>query len=102
MRKPRDNVRAAMLVDMRREAPVLSMLDVYLNWLRSEDPAYADALEADMIDIFTSEEGLRVLKLLEKSVLFAGIQNGSPDGALREANAVRNFVLNIRRIVGNG
>jgi len=102
MRKPKEAARAAMLNDMRREAPVLSMLDVYLIWLRSEDPAVADALEADVIDIFTSEEGLRVLKLLEKAVIFAGVPNGSADGALREVNAVRNFVLNIRRIVGNG
>lgn len=102
MRKPKDAARSAMLKDMRREAPVMSMLDVYLNWLRSEDPAVSDALEADLIDIFTSEEGLRVLKMLEKAVIFAGIPNGAAEGALREANAVRNFVLNIRRIVGNG
>ena len=98
MRKPKDK----FLADMRREAPVHSILGIYLNWMRSEDPAMTDSLEADMIEVFSGDAGLRVLKLLEKSVLFAGIPNGAHDSALREANAVRNFVLEIRRIVSNG
>jgi hypothetical protein len=98
VRKPRDK----FLADMRREAPTDSMLGVYLRWMRGEDPILAATLEADVIEVFSDEAGLRVMKLLEKSVLFAGIPNGAPDGALREANAVRNFVLEIRRIVSHG
>lgn len=98
MRKPRDKYKS----DMQNEAPTHSMLSVYLNWMRSENPESAASLEADMAETFTTEQGLRVLKLLEKSVLFAGIPNGSSDSALREANAVRNFVLEIRRFVARG
>ncbi len=101
MVNPKDKARAAMMAELRREAPVLSALGVYLNWVRAEDPKSADSLEADLIETFSGEAGLRVLKLLEKSTLLLGIPNGASDSALREANAVRNFVLEIRRIVAN-
>jgi hypothetical protein len=87
--------------DMRREQPVQSMLGVYLHWMRREDPYAADSLEADLALTFQSDAGLRVLKLFEKSVLLAGIPNGVSDSALRETNAVRNFVLEIRRLVAH-
>ncbi len=88
------------------EAPNLpGYLSTYLSMLRGADEAgvaAAESLTADMVEIFTSEAGLRVLKLLEKSVLMNARPLGAGDGALREDNAVRNFVLEIRRIVGNG
>lgn len=90
-----------MRADMRREMPVRSMIEVYLAWMRTEDPEGAAILEADIAETFSTENGLRVLKLLEKSVLLAGVPNGASDGALREVNAVRNFVLEIRRLVAN-
>ncbi|MGC0225153.1 hypothetical protein [Pseudooceanicola nitratireducens] len=93
------------LNDMRAERSFHSPLSQYLNWLRSEgeDGALACAsLEADIAELFRTETGLRVLKLMEKSVLYQGIPNGSPDGALREMNAVKNFVLEIRRYVSHG
>jgi hypothetical protein len=90
------------LASMRDEAPVQSFLSSHLNWMREETPEGAEQLYADIIETFTSEQGLRVLKLMEKSVLFAGVPNGAPDSALREINAVRNFVLEIRRLVSNG
>jgi len=90
------------LGDMRQEMPIQSHLSDYLNWMRGEDANSAEQLHADIIATFTTQEGLRVLKLMEKSVLNSGAPNGSSDSALREANAVRNFVLEIRRLVSHG
>jgi hypothetical protein len=90
------------LEDMRADHPVQSYLTAHLGWMRSENPEGAEKLTADIAKVFTTEEGLRVMKLMEKSVLFAGVSNGASDSALREINAVRNFVLEIRRIVSNG
>ena len=70
--------------------------------LDAEEPGARDLLLKDMRATFTSDEGVRVLMLLEKSVLLAAIPNGSGEGALREHNAVRNFVLNLRRLVAHG
>ncbi|WP_120636029.1 hypothetical protein [Ruegeria sp. EL01] len=97
-----NNAKTKFLRDMRDEAPVQSYLATHLNWMREENPDGAEQLHADIIETFTTEQGLRVLKLLEKSVLYAGVPNGSSDGALREMNAVRNFVLEIRRLVSHG
>lgn len=94
--------KSAFLAEMRQEAPVQSYLSAHLNWMRGENPEGAEQLHADIIETFTTEKGLRVLKLMEKSVLYAGAPNGSSDGALREMNAVRNFVLEIRRLVSHG
>lgn len=88
--------------DMRAEMPVQSMLSGYLAWMRAENAESADQLEADIVETFTSETGLRVLKLMEKSVLLGSVPNGASDSALREMNAVRNFVLEIRRLVTHG
>lgn len=90
------------LQDMQGDRPVQSYLTAHLAWMRAENPEGAEKLSADIAKTFTTEEGLRVMKLMEKSVLFAGVQNGASDSALREINAVRNFVLEIRRIVSNG
>ena len=87
---------------MKHEMPVKSMIGGYLALMRSENPEGAAGLEADLTEVFTTGAGIRVLYLLEKSVLLAGVPNGSPESALREANAVRNFVLEIRRFVANG
>jgi hypothetical protein len=81
--------------------PVRTALSAYLDWMRQEHPDEAEGLEADIAEAFTTETGLRVLKLLEKSVLKVAQPNGASDGALREMNAVRNFVLDIERIVSN-
>lgn len=78
-----------------------SMLGGYLAEMERRNPAGADLLRADIADVFNTEAGLRVLILFENAVLKSAIPNGSSDSALREANAVRNFVLEIRRIVAN-
>lgn len=93
------------LDDMKKEMSCHSPLGEYLVHLRSmsaEGGETADFLEADLIETFQTEAGLRVLKLMEKAVLFRGVPNGSSEGALREINAVRNFVMEIRRLVSNG
>lgn len=90
------------LADMRKEMSVSGPLTGYLAQMRTENPQGADGLEADLIKVFTSDEGLRVLKLFEKSILYRSIPDGSEDRALREANALRNHVLEIRRIVSHG
>ena len=91
-----------MQKDLQKELPSNGFLHLYLNMMRNENAEGAEELMADVIDIFSTEEGLRVLKLFEKSVLHTGVPNGSSDGALRELNAVRNFVLEIRNIVAHG
>jgi hypothetical protein len=98
MNKAVDRVKA----DMRLNQSNTSFVQRYLMWLRSENPDGADLLEADLIEVFTTEKGLRVLKMLEKSVLKSPCPDGSDDRALREKNAVMNFVLDIERIVSNG
>ncbi|MFY0633677.1 MAG: hypothetical protein JXQ91_07690 [Vannielia sp.] len=101
-----DKARKAYKREMGQEVFRDSPLDDYLNFVRSnlgeEGPETADALIVDIHDTFTSEAGLRVLKLMEKAVLHAPQPLGSPDSALREMNAIRNFVLNLRRIVAHG
>lgn len=79
-----------------------SMIGGYLAKLGSESPEARDGLMADIYETFTTEQGLRVLMLFEKSTLLSGLPNGSTDSALREANAIRNFVLEIRRFVAHG
>jgi hypothetical protein len=95
-------LRDKLFSDMRRDRSSPGYLGAYLAYMRSENPEGAEAIEADVMSIFSSDEGLRVLKLLEKSTLFSSLKNGSDDRALREMNAVRNFVLEIRRIVSHG
>lgn len=102
-------MRSPRLSDVKRkiggEQHAHSHLGAYLNWMRSdgdEGAAKAESLTADLIETFGTDEGLRTLILFEKAVLMAAVPNGAPDGALREINAVRNFVLEIRRLVANG
>lgn len=78
-----------------------SMLGGYLAEMDRRNPEGADALRADLAEVFNTDEGLRVLILFENAVLKSALPNGSSDSALRESNAVRNFVLEIRRIVAN-
>lgn len=99
------NPKDKYLESMRNEQIALSQLGAHLNFLRGEGEegaAVAEELTNDIVETFTTPSGLKVLMLLEKSVLFSGAKNGAPDSALREMNAVRNFVLEIRRIVANG
>lgn len=94
--------RKAMLADMKAEMPQTTYLMQYLAWMHAENPKGADSLEADLIDIFSDDKGLRVLKLFEKAVLLRPMPSSADDRALREWSAVRNFVLEIRRIIANG
>lgn len=89
------------LADMRREKSAPGFIGSYLAFVRETDPKAADFLETDLALTFTSENGLRVLKMLEKSVLTMTVPNGSSDCALRELNATRNLVAEIRRIVAH-
>lgn len=74
----------------------------YLAAMRKENPEGSEMLEADIVETFTTDEGLRVLLMLEKAVLLSSVPDGSDDRALREKNAVANFVLEIRRLVAHG
>ena len=98
----KDKARAAFKADMRKEMPMPGYLAAYLAWMRKEDPKAADMLETDLVTLMSSEIGLRVMKLFEKSVLNFPMPNGADDCALREFSAVRNFVLEIRRIDAHG
>ena len=82
-----------------------SQVGHYLNSLRGmgqEQAESADLMVADLIETFTTESGLRVLLMLEKSVLHVALPPGSSEGALREINAQRNLVLELRRLVAYG
>lgn len=98
MNKARD----AFLSDIKKEKSYPGLIGGYLAWFRQNDPEAAASLEADIIQTFTSEEGLRVLKLLEKAVLMVALDQDASVGALQQLNANRNLVLEIRRIVANG
>lgn len=93
---------AAKKADMSREVSRPGFIGRYLSDFRAKNAEGADSLEADIAELFSSEMGLRVLILLEKSTLFVGAPDGAPDSALREHNAVRNLVLEIRRYVAHG
>lgn len=100
-----NNSAKKFIKDMQQEAPAHSQLGQYLAWLRAQGTEGAEAaeiLEADLQETFRTDAGLRVLKLFEKSVLLQPVPNGSSDGALRESNAVRNFIHELRRIVSHG
>ncbi|WP_065325801.1 hypothetical protein [Tritonibacter mobilis] len=101
-RKPNPKAKAQYLKGMSQELPGHSFISKYLNWMQSENPEGAEDLRDALHATFATEEGLKALMLMEKSVLYIGVPDGSPDGALRELNAVRNFVLEIRRYVSNG
>jgi hypothetical protein len=101
----RSSVKDRYLKSMRNEQFHHSPLGRYLTWMRQNGENGAEdakGLEADIIETFTTDAGLRVLKLFEKSTLFSAMPNGTSDGALREENAVRNFILELRRLVSNG
>ena len=98
----RSKARSAVLSNMRQNVSAPGYVSRYLAVMRRENPEGAELLESDIVKVFHSEEGLRVLKLLEKSTLKTSVPDGSDDRALRESNAVRNFVLELERIVSHG
>lgn len=91
------------LAGMRNDRIVLSPLSEYLTHVETVPGAEktADQLRAIIADTFTSEIGIKALMLFEKAALNAVVPNGGSESALRETNAVRNFVADIRRIVSN-
>lgn len=93
--------RREMMERMKADAIGNSMLGAYLAEMQRRNPEGADLLMADLAATFSTEEGVRVLILLENAILKSALPNGSSDSALREANALRNFVLEIRRIIAN-
>ena len=98
-------IRQRKLAQMRGERSSAGYISRYLAWMQNEGedgPAAAESLMGDIADTFKSDEGLRVLILLEKATLLSSVPDGSDDCALREANAVRNFVLELRRYVTHG
>lgn len=100
--KTKKEANEAFLHDMRRDAFGASYLTSYLAELSQKDQRGADDLLACVVTLFRTDDGLMVLKLMEKAVLHAAVPMGAGDSALREFNAVRNFVLEIRRLVANG
>ncbi len=96
------NLKAKLLSDMKVERPNTGLITQYLAYMRGENPEGAATLEADMHSTFTTPEGLRVLKMFEKAVLYRSEPLGESNCALRESNAARNLILEIRRIVSHG
>lgn len=90
---------------MRDEIPGDGPITDYLRVLRAqgdESASSAEELTKIIVRLFQSSDGIKFLILLEKAVLLSGPPNGCSDSALREANAVRNFVTDLRRIVAHG
>tara|TARA_R110000796_G_scaffold15155_3_gene48693 strand:+ start:329 stop:637 length:309 start_codon:yes stop_codon:yes gene_type:complete len=90
---------------MAGERSSIGSIGRYLAWMRNEGddgPGAAESLENDIAKVFSTDEGLRVLILMEKAILLSSVPDGADDRALRETNAVRNFVLEIRRYVTHG
>jgi hypothetical protein len=89
--------------DIRQTEPTSpGILTTYLEWMRRENPSGSESLEADIAMTFGTESGLRVLKLLEKAVLNSPVPLGASDSALREINAARHIVNELRRYASNG
>lgn len=82
--------------------PTVSPISAYLAQLRVENPDGADKIVAGMIDIFTSENGRKFMNLLDISILQISLNPEVSDRALREHNAHRNLVNDLRRIISNG
>lgn len=91
---------------MRNERSAPGRIASYLGWMNKEGgkegPAASESLAADIAATFSTPEGLRTLIMLEKATLLSSVPDGADDRALRESNAVRNFVLEIRRYVAHG
>ena len=86
-KKPTVSAKDRYLSQMRDEQISLSRLSMHLNALRGRGQIGAEAadqLEADLYETFGSESGLRVMKLMEKSVLHLGLPSSCSDSALRE------------------
>ncbi len=76
-----------------------NVLTSFLGHLREAEPALADRYFADIHACFATEEGTRVMELLEKAVLLTPEPPGCSDRALREKNGQRLLIAEIRRIV---
>ena len=77
-------------------------LSGYIAELSNISPDLSDQALEITHNALTSDNGLKLLKLLENSILLSSPPNGVSDSALREMNAVRNFVLELRRLATNG
>lgn len=88
--------------DMQLEIGKPSYIGKYLAALRDNNPDGAEQLARDIYDIFSTEQGLRVLILFEKAVLHLGMPEGADPRALQEWNGARNFNLELRRLVAHG
>lgn len=102
--KPEEAVRreaaARFLREMQADPAKVQVPDL-TTYLAGRSPEERDSLMADIAETFTSETGLRVLKLMEKAILIAALPASASESALREHNATKRFVLEIRRIVAN-
>lgn len=93
--------------EQRRQArDVLSQAAIanggYLTeYMATRSPEGREQAEADLVQVFTSEEGLRVLNLMRIAVSLRCDPLGADDRALRETNAIRNFVAELTRIATN-
>lgn len=100
------NMIAKKRARMREERSATGQIASYLAWMSAEGgdkgPEIVQQLEADLMETFSTEAGIRTLIMLEKAILLSSVANGVDDRALREANAVRNFVLELRRYVAHG
>lgn len=82
--------------------PVHSPLSAHLAHLQAKNPKGAAQIRAIIIDLFTSDNGLKFMNLLDIAVLQISLEPGVSDSALRELNAQRNFVNDLRRIIAYG
>ena len=97
--------RERALAQMRQSRANSAALNGYLAHLRTLGPegvAAAEENEKNLVDLFSSDLGIKVLIFLQKSVLESSLPPDANDSALREHNGVRNFVLELRSIVAHG
>lgn len=92
----------AMRSRVDREYSPPGRLNEYLAQLRLDNPEGAESLMDDLKKTFSTEEGLRVLLLFEKSIFFRANPVECSDRALQHDNSLRNFHLELRRLITHG
>lgn len=78
-----------------------SPISLFLAKMAEDQPKEAELLRQDIQQIFGTEQGARVLILLKNAVLMASLPAEASDRALREHNAQKTLINDLRRIVAN-
>lgn len=75
---------------------------LYFEALRVADARYADRLEAEILHILRSDDGIKLLDMLTKSIIHFSPDLGVDDRALREIHGQRHLVAELRQMVAHG